>query len=203
MGKIIIIGFVVLLFIGIGFVSCLNFGKIKGNGDIKTTRRSILDFNSIVINGSAVVRVHRGQTNELSLTIDSNLEKYISSEVKDTILAIETRNCLGVKSTEFVIDVYTNNINNYTINGNGSLIILDGIFENGKSVKVIINGSGTFDGGGFRPETAELIINGSGKIRMGSTQALDIKINGSGQLLYYGDPVLKTKISGAGSIKQE
>jgi hypothetical protein len=203
MGKIIITGFVVLVFFGIVFVGCLTFGKIKGNGDIKTTRRSIFDFDTIVINGSASVRVHRGQTNELSLTIDSNLEKYIFSEVKDTTLTIETRNCLGVKSTEFIVDVYTNNINNYTINGNSNLIILDDVFENGKSVKVIINGSGNFDGGGFRPETAELIINGSGNIRMGSTQSLDIKINGSGQLLYYGDPVLKTKISGAGSIKQE
>jgi hypothetical protein len=203
MEKAVIIGFVILVVVGLIFIGCLNIVKIKGNGDIKTTRRSILDFNGIVLNGSAMVKIHRGQTNEISLKIDSNLEEYISSEVKNNILTIETTNCVGVISTEFVVDIYTKNISNYTINGNGNLILIDDVFENGKDAKIIINGSGNFDAGGFRPETAELIINGSGKIRMGSIQTLDIKINGSGQIIYYGDPVLKTNISGAGSVKQE
>jgi hypothetical protein len=203
MAKIIIISFVILAVSGLIFAGCLNIGKIKGNGNIKTTRRSIAGFNDIVLNGSAVVKIHMGQTNEIELKIDSNLEEYISSEVKDNILTIKTQNCIGVISTEFFVDIYTKDINSYTINGNGNLILMDDVFGEEKNVKIIINGSGDFNGGGFRPETAELTINGSGKIRMGAIQTLNIKINGSGQIIYYGYPVLKTNVSGTGSIKQE
>jgi hypothetical protein len=197
-----IVGIILLVAIGIAFF-VYRVGKVKGNGIIETIETAASEFNCIVLNGSAMIRIYKCHENKISLTIDSNLIKHISLEVKENVLTIETKNCFGIISTEFVVDIYTQNVNDFTINGNGSINLLDNIFNADAYSKISINGSGIFDGKKFKTKNAIIKINGSGKVTIAVEQTLNAEINGSGNLTYYGNPEVKSKINGKGKIDSE
>jgi hypothetical protein len=135
-------------------IGCIAFffykaGNIKGNGIIETLEMAVSGFNGIILNGRATVNIHKSNENKISLTIDNNLIKHVSFEVKKNILTIEQKNCFGIIFTKFVVDIYTQNINDFTINGNGSINLMSNIFNPTIDSTIIINGSGIFDGEKF------------------------------------------------------
>jgi hypothetical protein len=200
--TMVIVGVIVLL------LGCMTFffykvGKIKGNGIIETTAVTIHEFNGIVLNGHAMVRIYESDENKISLTIDSNLVKNISLEVKKNALVIETKNCFGIIFTEFVVDIYTKNINDFTINGNGNINLLGNIYNQNGNRTITLNGSGAFYGEKYETESVTIKINGSGEVKIAAKKYLNGEINGSGHILYYGDPEIKSKITGKGKIEPE
>ena len=187
-------------------VACIVFflykvENVKGNGIIETMEMAVSEFNTIVLNGHAAVRIHESKENKISLTIDSNLSKHISIEVKENILTIETKNCFDIIFTEFAVDVYTKNINSFIINGDGNINLLDNIFNKTIDLVIIVNGSGFFNGEEIETESAIIKINGSGKVNIAVKKTLKAEINGSGHLIYYGNPEIISKINGKGKIE--
>ena len=57
--------------------------KIKGNGNIITTDRSVSDFDKIGIAGSFDVILKKGNEGAISIQADENLMEYIITEVRD------------------------------------------------------------------------------------------------------------------------
>ncbi|MDR1557589.1 MAG: DUF2807 domain-containing protein [Tannerellaceae bacterium] len=196
----VIVGIIVLS------IGCIVFflykaGNVKGNGIIETLEMEISGFNSIILNGRTTVNIHKSNENKISLTIDNNLIKHVSLEVKKNILTIEQKKCFGIIFTEFVVDIYTQNINNFTINGSGNINLIDNIFNPTINSTIIVNGSGFFDGKNFETENAVIKINGSGKASIAAGKNINAEINGSGHIIYYGNPEIKSKITGKGKIE--
>jgi len=100
-------------------------------------------------------------------------------------------------SGEFAGDVFANSVE-ADINGSGDIII------NGsaKMLEVEINGSGDFSGLGLKTFEADIVIRGSGDVRVNALNKLQSEVLGSGDVWYVGNPEISTSIKGSGQVSK-
>ena len=98
--------------------------KIKGNGNIITTDRSVSDFDKIGIAGSFDVILKEGNEGDISIQADENLMEYIITEVKDGSLKIKPKKGHQLKSTKTIqITVSFDDIEEVSLAGSGGCYI--------------------------------------------------------------------------------
>jgi len=176
--------------------------KIKGNGNIITTDRSVTDFDKIGIAGSFDVILNKGNEGEISIQADENLMEYIITEVKDGRLNIKPKKKHQLKSTKTIqITVGFNDLEEVSLAGSGDVTTSDAI--NASDLKLSLAGSGDMN---LKVSAKHLTskIAGSGNISLnGSTDEFSCSIAGSGNLNGYElkATVAKAKIAGSGNIK--
>ncbi len=176
--------------------------KIKGNGKIITTDRSVSNFDKIGIAGSFDVQLNKGNEGEISIQADENLMEYIITEVKDGQLKIKPKKGYQLKSTKTIqITVSFNDIEEVSLAGSGDVSTSDAI--NASDLKLNLAGSGDMN---LKVSTKNLIckIAGSGNISLnGITDEFSCSIAGSGNLNGYDlkATVASAKIAGSGNIK--
>jgi hypothetical protein len=99
-------------------------------------------------------------------------------------------------SGKIMADVYANKVV-VRLNGSGEVVV------NGTSVgeSVVVRGSGMCHTLGLRAEEVQVMIKGSGTVKVSAMDSLKTSINGSGKLIYSGTPVLDKEIKGSGTIE--
>lgn len=85
-----------------------------------------------------------------------------------------------------------------TISGSGNI----NLSGETKEVKFKINGSGKILADSLKSETADVVINGSGRIKLYAETSLKSVINGSGSIDYMGSPEVSSKINGSGKMSR-
>ena len=176
--------------------------KIKGNGNIITTDRSVSDFDKIGVAGSFDVILKKGNEGEISIQADENLMEYIITEVKDGSLKIKPKKGHQLKSTKTIqITVGFNNLEEVSLAGSGDVTSTDAI--NAADLKLSLAGSGDIN---LKVSTKNLNSNiaGSGNINLnGSTDEFSCNIAGSGNLNGYDltATIANAKIAGSGNVK--
>ncbi|TXT41720.1 MAG: hypothetical protein FD137_2664 [Spirochaetes bacterium] len=85
-----------------------------------------------------------------------------------------------------------------TVVGSGDIVLKGGA----KDITARIGGSGSVLGEGFRAETADLSIYGSGSISCRVSDRLSAAIGGSGNINYYGNPWVESRDNGSGSVRR-
>jgi hypothetical protein len=172
------IGFMV--FIALFSFANVSCAHLVGNGKITNTERVLPPFEKIHSGGSAAVRFHTGQEYRAVVTIDSNLEEYVITNIKNKTLNIGLKELRSYSFTDFTVDVYCPSISGISISGSG-------YFEGADKITA---------------ETFESNVSGSGKIN-GNIECdiLSIRISGSGEInnnIVCNN--LTANISGAGKI---
>ena len=176
--------------------------KIKGNGNIITTDRSVSDFDKIGVAGSFDVILKKGNEGAISIQADENLMEYIITEVKDGSLKIKPKKGHQLKSTKTIqITVGFNNLEEVSLAGSGDVTSTDAI--NAADLKLSLAGSGDIN---LKVSTKNLNSNiaGSGNINLnGSTDEFSCNIAGSGNLNGYDltATIANAKIAGSGNVK--
>ena len=176
--------------------------KIKGNGNIITTDRSVSDFDKIGIAGSFDVILKKGNEGAISIQADENLMEYIITEVKDGQLKIKPKKGHQLKSTKTIqITVSFNDLEEVSLAGSGDVTTSDAI--NASDLKLSLAGSGDMN---LKVSTKHLTskIAGSGNISLnGDTDEFSCSIAGSGNLNGYDlkATIAIAKIAGSGNIK--
>lgn len=85
------------------------------------------------------------------------------------------------------------------VNGSGFLQVLGGPFSH---LHLGVTGSGTVDAQEAQSRTADVQVNGTGKIRVKTSDKLVARIDGTGTVAYYGSPSVTVNGNGAQGLVQ-
>ena len=179
------------------------FEKIKGNGNVITTERSIDSYDKIASSGSFDIILVSGTEGELSIEMEENLVPYLITEVKNNELKIHWKKGANISHRKPVkITVPIKDI--YEISQSGSGSVISKTTLKGSDLKLSISGSGDVE---LDVESTNITsyLSGSGTINLnGKTDTFDCSVSGSGNIGSYDLTVsnnLDAKVSGSGNIK--
>ncbi len=192
---------------------------IQGSGNVLTESRSIPDFDGLILNVAARVRVRQGPPPELNITADDNIVPILETEVKKGVLTISARNGF-VTRNPVVIDLQTPELSAATINGSGTLNLeslvlaaLDLKVAGSATVKAegrtealsaAVNGSGELLLADLQVKNCSLVIQGSGRAELAVADRLTTRINGSGEVVLQREPArLESRIFGSGKVTRK
>ena len=172
--------------------------RIKGNGNVVSETRAMVDFNRVENEGAFDVYIIQDSVSEVTIEAESNLIGYIRTEVSGSTLRVYTKE--NLKTTRPIkIYIYTPDINSVRLSGSG---IIDLRTIHTDDMEVVLSGSGEITGTVFADYTS-VGINGSGTANMSiNTTDLETSISGSGDMYFSGQAVTAHfGISGSGSIR--
>jgi hypothetical protein len=179
--------------------------RIKGNGNMTATERSVGAYDAIALAGWFDVDLVAGKEGEIKLEGESNLLEYIKTEVKNGKLSIKVEKGYNLKPSNWNdgirITVPVESIDAVALSGSGDIVGKTKIKSN--DFKTAMSGSGdiTLD---IEANSIDAVMSGSGDITLnGSTTDFEATISGSGDIKAYGleaDNVEAT-VSGSADIK--
>jgi len=179
--------------------------RIKGNGNEVTIERSTSDYDAIAVSGWFDVDLVEGKEGEITLSGESNLLEYITTEVNNGKLTIKTEKGVNLKPSNWnsgiKITVPVESVEAIALSGSGDIVGKKTIKTD--TFKTAMSGSGdiTLD---VDANTVEATMSGSGDITLsGNTTNFDATISGSGDIKAYdmeADNVDAT-VSGSADIK--
>jgi len=155
-------------------------GVIVGSGDVEQENREVLDFHTIVLEGSG--RLHIVQTGEMGLIIeaDDNVLRYLTSDVKDGVLTlgVERGKSLSIQNdVHYYINV--DELRGVTIRGAG-YVDMDGL--NADSLELVVEGSGDIEIENLSVNLLEVRVPGSADIELsGEAGQQSVAINGNAE----------------------
>jgi hypothetical protein len=156
------------------FMSCIT----NGNGNIITDERNLLPFKEIMVSGGTEVRFHTSMEYRVVVTVDSNLNEYFETIVRNEVLIIKHKPLKLYSFTKEIVDVYCPSITGVSISGSGRFEAIDKITT--LTFQTNISGSGTIYGA-IESNSFSARISGSGEINItGSSQGAEIAVSGSG-----------------------
>ena len=169
----------VLAFLLSTTLSCAQWKKEKGDGNITTETRVTDTYEGIKAAGPMHFKLVEGKEGELTIKGDANLMQYIITEVNGGKLIVKVKDGTNLRPTQtIVVTVPYESIESVSLAGSGDV-------ENFGTIKaddfeVSLAGSGDIKLK-VDTNTLESSIAGSGDIELnGSTTDLNVKIAGSG-----------------------
>lgn len=192
----------ITLFLLITTFSFAQKNKIKGNGDIISTTRTVADFDKITVSGSFNVTLIKGKSRTVNIEASSNLMEAIETEVKNGLLKIKFKKGWNIRTyKKITITVTFETISAISLSGSGSITSADEIISNNLDLKV--SGSGNMKLKLFTDQLTTA-ISGSGDLKLlGESTIFNCTISGSGNLNASDlkATVTNAKVSGSGNVK--
>ncbi|MDR2177560.1 MAG: DUF2807 domain-containing protein [Treponema sp.] len=184
---------------------------LAGNGDIRHVERDLLAFNHINFTGVGDVFVHLGNEYRVGINVDSNIEPYIVTNVRDGTLYISTnleryKNLRNPIKFKLRFDVYTRDIESVSHMGMGNIELIDmnidaltlnhsgvGFFTvTGKGTQFVVQmkGVGDINSENFAVKRASITNIGVGKVKVWAEELLEVFVHpfGISSMEYRGDP---------------
>ncbi len=172
-----------LLMILLFLSSCSNYFKIKrGNGEIDTNEYFFESFEKINIGGNYKVKLQHSENPKILIETDENLLEYLTVEVHDDELVINSY--YNLKPTESVnIEIYYSDLNKITSTGASSI-------EHHTELK---------------SDDLEISLSGAGAIEMMlDVDELELSLSGAGLIDLEGYAYSQIiHLSGAGALEAE
>ncbi|MET2985104.1 head GIN domain-containing protein [Aureibaculum conchae] len=214
--KKLIILFAIVLF---SIPSNAQWKKVKGNGNVTTTTRTVSDYDKIGVSGSFDVKLVAGTEGKLSIEAEDNLMEYIITEVKGEHLKIKWKKGINVRTTKkTVITVPFKDIEEIALSGSGDItsnevieasdfkIAVSGAGDielklKVNSLKTALSGSSDIDLSGTATNF-DCAISGSGDVDANNlvTDNATVRIAGSGDVSVHAKKQLDAKVSGSGDV---
>ncbi|MGB5555777.1 MAG: head GIN domain-containing protein, partial [Flavobacteriaceae bacterium] len=196
--------------------------KVKGNGNVITTERSVGDYDGIGVAGWFDVELVDGKEGQLTLKGEENLLEHIKTEVKNGKLSIQVEKGYNLEPSSWkdgvLVTVPVEQINSVALSGSGDIVGKTTLKAN--DFKTSMSGSGdiTLD---LDVDSMSASMSGSGDITLsGNTTDFDATISGSGDIKAYdlsaenvdatvsgsadikvtANKILRARVSGSGDI---
>jgi hypothetical protein len=193
--------------------------KIKGNGNLQVSEKTVSTFNKIVTGGSVEVHYYTSEDYRVVITIDENLHEYLDIFTNNNTLHIGLKKNMSFsKITKFLVEVYCPVLVSVSADGfiefEGKDTITTSTFQTALSGSGKIKGAfecesftAKIDGFGEMTITgsskdARIDISGSGIFNGEKfiTKNATVNIDGFGNVYIYAIDNLKVKISGSGTL---
>ncbi|MFK5856738.1 MAG: DUF2807 domain-containing protein, partial [Bacteroidota bacterium] len=173
--------------------------QIRGNGEITKQSRSIDDFDGIKIDGASTVVLTQGDNYEVVVETDSNIQEYVTVDVKNNTLefGFNTHKIKKYKILKFYVTVP--NIKLIKVSGASDVNSTNVL--TGDNLKIIVSGASDVDlNVDFK--SIETKISGASDVTLAGT-AISSVVESSGASDFHGKELITTstivKASGASS----
>lgn len=211
MKKIGIIIFIVALILGVTFANffswgktsakifnfSVNFGGVKGSGNILTEKRELTGFKAIEVGGAFDVEVVAQKEFSVEIEADDNLLPLIETEVRGGTLEISTKGKISTKQ-RMRIRISAPDIENLQVSGASKLSLAN---VKNDSLKIDASGASKIKVDG-ETRNLEVEMSGASKLDAESLKAENVSVDASGassaQVSVSGD--LKADLSGASNV---
>jgi len=159
---------------------------VKGNGEMISEKRSITDYEEISLVGSMDVELVSGTEGNLTIEAESNLQKYITTEVNGGTLKISVEKGYNLKPSKnngIKVTVPFQDLDAVEVTGSGDLWNSSKIKARNFSTKLTGSGDIKLD---LEVENLEGAVTGSGDIELaGKAKDFDCKVTGAGDFKAY------------------
>lgn len=173
--------FLLILAMSLGLVSCMeeDYG-IHGNGDVVEEVRQIELFEKLIINGPFQVTVEASDSNELTISGESNILPHISTDVIDGTLYLDPSYHETLYVNEpLIVSIPAKVLNEIEMNGYGE--VTAPAFES-EDLHIHLRGGGIINSG-VNAEKLFLVLSGSGEINLtGVATDSEMFLEGTGEL---------------------
>ncbi|WBL23596.1 head GIN domain-containing protein [Zunongwangia sp. HRR-M8] len=177
--------------------------KIKGNGEMVTKNRKISDYDKISLVGFMDVVLVKGNEGDLTIEAESNLQEYITTEVKGGSLKISVKKGVDIspsKNNSIKVTVPFEDIKSASVTGSGDIWNEDKITA--KEFSISVTGSGDIK---LEIDADEIKghVTGSGDVILtGNTNELDCGVTGSGDFDAFKlkAKLVHAQVSGSGDV---
>jgi thioredoxin-related protein len=188
----------VVLSLGVVFCSSAEEKKrIKGNGKIITRERTVTDFNGVVLEYVANIKIHFSDTYKVVVRMDSNLQDLLSVNVRNGLLYINAEKEIRPKKRT-VIDVYLPEIKTVRLHGVGEIVLDSG---SGSKMEAVLFGVGKINAQNYHVKEINIDHSGVGTMRIWA-DVINGMASGVGNVLYKGTPTVNAGRAGIGKIKK-
>lgn len=230
MRKIKVIAFILALILGLILANVIPFGKvfagsikvsfwsdIKGNGQLKSEKRSVAGFDSVDVGGIFKVEIIAGKNFDVEVVADENLLPYIETDVKNNVLRIKTREKISSKNpllikvsapdlksldASGVARVSLVNVNNESLDvdvSGASTVDIEGTTRN---ATIDVSGASRLNAEKLQTENANIDASGASNININVSNELSADLSGASSVRYSGSPrSVKKDLSGASSVR--
>jgi len=201
--------------------ACAQWGgkKVRGNGDMVTKTRTVDSYDGVQLVGSMNVELVSGSEGNLKVEAESNLQEYITTEVRNGKLKISTKEGFNLHpKDEILIIVPIESIEEVSVTGSGDIWTKDRLKSSNMKVQVtgsgdlmldlevkdlkgMVTGSGDVKLKG-KSQNFECTVTGSGDFEAFELQAenVEARVSGSGDIMINASNSLKASVSGSGDI---
>jgi Putative auto-transporter adhesin, head GIN domain len=217
MFRILLLALLSLLVTG-----CVSVGgrdRIWGSGHVTVEERDIAPFTAIDVSGIGELLIIPGESEQLTVETDDNLQRVVRSEVRNGTLYLDfDSNITVVRLSRMSFTLTIKELERITLSGAatirvqnligtqltvdnsgvGSVVVSGAVREQ----HVILSGAGSYDGAGLASDHATVDLSGVGSVVVKVRQRLDATLSGAGSVEYIGTPEVHTTATGIGTIRQ-
>lgn len=178
---------------------------VKGNGAIKTEKRSIETVSEVEVDGAFEVNIICGEKTGVQVTADSNLLPLIGTTVEGQRLTIAAKESYCTTSP-LNIDVFLTTLQYLAADGSSDLtlkcsthtvadleIALDGSVNlnaagNATNLKLAVDGSSEFNGIELDAQKVTVTAGGSSEVQVSASETISGTSRGASDVVFYGSP---------------
>lgn len=192
-----------IIFAFLAFTLMSSCKKVKGDGEIVSIERTVLNFTQVHSSIGDKVIINQGDF-KLQIKAQQNIADEIETYVENNVLYIKYKKNKTISSHK-PVEVFVNlpKIAELKLQGSGSMVVLNRLTSSELSLS--IDGSGSMIATELVADELEAKIDGSGdlKISNGSVDQGALNISGSGSMDLFGVAFRECDIdiSGSGSAK--
>jgi len=153
---------------------------VDGNGDRVTEHRRIPEVSRIANDSQFDIDISQGDTFEVRVRIDSNLQKHVDTEVRGDTLVIDSEAWVVDSESGPHVLITMPRLESLANQGSGS--VFAAWFEEPEEVHLRLSGSGDL---GFEGNAPRIVaeLDGSGDLHLnGSTDFVELTLEGSGDI---------------------
>lgn len=171
---------------------------IPGNGIAKSETRVVTSFDKIRSSGIGELDIHYGDKNEVVVTVDENLMDYVTTEVEDGVLKLNTTESINT-SLGLHFDITVTELSAVSLSGVGDLHLHE---VRGDTLKLTISGVGSVEADG-QVKDLEVRVSGVGDADLQDLVAENVvvRVSGTGSAEVHADKKVDAKVSGVGGIE--
>jgi len=197
----------------------VNFGGVKGSGNVTTERRDISDFNAVDVGGVFQVEIVAQNDFAVEVESDDNLVPLITTEVDGDTLKIGTEQRISPSgpiririSAPDIQNLEVSGAANVTLNGiDNEALSIDSsgaskIKVSGETTKLTVDVSGAtkVDAEALRASDADIDSSGASHVNVNASGEITADASGASKVTYTGSPTsVQKKTSGGASVTQK
>ncbi|MFC6859735.1 head GIN domain-containing protein [Zunongwangia atlantica] len=177
--------------------------SIKGNGNVVTENRKTSDYDVVSLVGFMDVALVKGSEGNLTIEAESNLQEYITTEVKNGTLKISVEKGVNIspsRNKTIKVTVPFEDLEGAYLTGSGDIWTEDKITARDFSLSVTGSGDMNIE---IEADEIDGKVTGSGDIQLiGTASELECNVTGSGDFDAYKlkANIVSAQVSGSGDI---